>query len=385
MLSALSIRCISVCLILSGWRFGPTWSRAEDRIWLEATINRKPVRLCFDSGSEACALSPDGARKLNLKFLSSRTNGLPRGFLPGETEECSLTLQGTEFNTSFLVLDVPPYAGADFDGLIGWPLFSRSLVRIDALNHEIQFLSKLPNRTRQWSQLTLLTNSGCLDLGLTYSSNSDDIISMDTGSYLGFELPVSEWNKWQETHPHSPITYGTTFSPRDGFRIYEEAWADQICIGPIILTGVPIEPTGPANPRRLGKQFKGTLGLAALKRLDIIIDGTKNIALLRPKTTPPPAYPHNRLGAVFVPVPGHTNEGVARVVEGSPAYEAGVRNGDVLVQVDDVLVRSWSTSWLQRFSGPAGSHVHLTLKRDGTMFETTAVLREILQSSKQRN
>ena len=61
-------------------------------------------------------------------------------------------------------------------------------------------------------------------------------------------------------------------------------------------------------------------------------------ANLRAKTTPPPRYSHNRLGAVFVPTAAHTNQAVARVVDGGPAYEAGVHNGDVLLQVDEVRV-----------------------------------------------
>ena len=80
-----------------------------------------------------------------------------------------------------------------------------------------------------------------------------------------------------------------------------------------------------------------------------------------------------------------TNQAAAWVVDGSPAYEAGVRNGDVLLQVDEVTVRGWTDDWLSRFYMPAGTKLKLTLQRDGKIFTTTATLREILQPSSNKN
>jgi S1-C subfamily serine protease len=181
------------------------------------------------------------------------------------------------------------------------------------------------------------------------------------------------------------MTLETGVTPDDGFFVTEEAWADQISVGPIILTGVPISVAGRGGTNRWGAQYEGTLGLAVLKRLDLIVDSNKGVAYLRAKTTPPPAYPHNRLGAIFAATTTQTNQGVARVVDGGPAYEAGVRNGDVLLQVDEVTVRGWTDDWLSRFYMPAGTKLKLTLQRDGKIFTTTATLREILQPSPNKN
>ena len=359
---------------------------AGERIWLEAAINGKKVRLVFDSGSSDCVLTTEAAQKLRLKFIPAATKDPAIGVLAGNTDECLLNLGGTDCKTSFILLDWPPYARADFDGLIGWPMFSRSVFRIDAAADEIEFLTKLPKRTSQWAQLTLLTNSSVLDLQVLHSNGSNGVLSVDTGSYLGLELPPQQWTRWKEMHPQIPITLGTAFSPNDGFYVYEEAWADQISVGPIVLTGVPIASSGYGNVKRLGEQYEGTLGLAALKRLDVIIDGYYNgVAFLRSKKTAPLLYSYNRLGAVFVPTFEHTNEGVARVVKGSPAYEAGIHNGDVLLKVDDAPAKGWDWSWLHRFNMKAGTKLKLTLKREGKEFQTTATLREILRSNSKAN
>jgi len=383
------IRCTFIILFIWVVFFGATHSLADERIWLKAKINGKPVHLCFDSGSSFSALCPQTVQKLGLKFIPAPTNGLWHGVLAGDTEDCTLTLDGINGKTSFLVLDLPSYMSADidFDGLIGWWTISQNVLRIDAVAREVTYLSKVPGQTAQWTRLSVLavTNSGALDLQIPHGDHTNGVLCIDTGSAFGIALPTQEWRRWKEAHPHTPITLATDFTPEDGFFVREEAWADQISIGPLVLTGVPIAQADPAGAARWGAQYEGTLGLAALKRLDFIVDGNNDLAYLRAKRTHPPAYPHNRLGAIFVPTATYKNQAVAWVVDGGPACDAGVRNGDVLLQVDKVPVTGWSDSWRNRFYMPAGTKLKLTLSRSGKIFTTTATLREILQPSSNKN
>ena len=382
----MTIRHMLIILSIGVASFRSTFSLADERIWLKAKINGKPVHLCFDSGSNGSALCPQTMHRLGLKFIPAPTNELSRGLLAGDTEDCTLTLDGTDSKMSFLVLDPPAYVSADFDGIIGWWTISPNVLRIDAVAREVTFLSKVPKQTAQWSRLSLLaiTNSGALDLQIQHSDRTNGVLCIDTGFDHGLALPAQEFRRWKEAHPQCPMTLETVFTPADGFFVTEEAWADQMSVGPIILTGVPIIAAGPAGATRWGAQYEGTLGLAALKRMDLIVDGNNGLAYLRAKTTRPPAYPHNRLGAVFVPQT-HTNQAAAWVVHGSPAYEAGVRGGDVLLQVDEVTVTGWTDDWLSRFRMPPGTKLKLTLQRDGKIFNTTATLREILQPSSNKS
>lgn len=383
-----------IILIIGIVSFRATLSLAEERIWLDAKINGKPVHLCFDSGATYAALCPQTVQRLGLKFISAPTNAVWHGVLAGDTEDCILTLEGKKMWTSFLVLDPPAYVSADFDGIIGWYHISHNagwfhisqkILRIDATASKVTSLPKVPTETAQWARLSLLTNFGVLDLQIPHGDHSNGVLRIDTGSPSGLALPAQEWRQWKEAHSHTPITLTTDFTPEDGFFATEEAWADQISVGPVVLTDVPIRRAGPSGATQWSAQYEGTLGLAALKRLDLIVDGNKGVAYLRAKTTPPPAYPHNRLGAIFATTTTQTNQAVARVVDGGPAYEAGVRNGDVLLQVDEVTVKGWTDDWLSRFYMPAGTKLKLTLQRDGKIFTTTATLREILQPSPNKN
>lgn len=379
--NVMTIRQTLITLVVVVAGSAATLGLAQERIWLKAKINGKPVHLAFDSGSNGGALCLQTVKTLGLKFIPAPTNALWQYFLAGDTEDCTLTMDGTASKMSFLVFDLPAYVGADFDGLIGWYTISHNVIRIDAVARKITALRKVPTQTAQWARLCVLTNFGVLDLQIPHGGRTNGVICIDTGSDRGLALPAQEWHRWREAHPQSPITIDAAFTPGDGFFVTEEAWADQISVGPLVLTGVPIMRAGPSGAARWGAQYEGTLGLAALKHLDATVDGNNGLAYLRAKKTPPSAYPHNRLGAIFAATTIQTNQAVARVVDGSPAYDAGVRDGDVLLQVDEVTVRGWTDDWISRFRMPAGTKLKLTLQRDGKIFNSAATLRDIVHPS----
>ena len=57
---------------------------------------------------------------------------------------------------------------------------------------------------------------------------------------------------------------------------------------------------------------------------------------------------------------------VLRPIEGSPAFRAGVRSGDLIVAIDGEKIGPDVDHAIERMRGPAGSHVTLTLARAGS-------------------
>jgi len=78
-----------------------------------------------------------------------------------------------------------------------------------------------------------------------------------------------------------------------------------------------------------GMHIRRNARLASIKAFVLILDGKNGSVYFQPRKGRPPRYDHNRLGAVFVPVDGHTNQAVARVVQRKSSLRAGVRDGDI--------------------------------------------------------
>jgi C-terminal processing protease CtpA/Prc len=140
------------------------------------------------------------------------------------------------------------------------------------------------------------------------------------------------------------------------------------------------------------------IGFQALRQYDVIVDGVHGFIYFHPKKTSPVVLPHNRLGAVFIPHGfgtkisssemkkiGTNTSLEARVATNTPAYEAGIRDGDILLGIEGY---NGSTSGgdamaklLEHFSAPAGSKMVFNLKRGDKPFVATAILQNILPPS----
>jgi hypothetical protein len=362
---------------------------AEDEcIWCsDVKVNGQLVRIIFDTGSDSpIVLFSATAERLGLKVLPPDVSLQiqPSEVRERPTEVCNLDIGTTNFNTAVRVIEMPSYFRG-IDGQFGWPLISENIVHIDAVNGTAEFVKSVPEGSA-WMKTGLLTNLDVLDLEIPETNVAKAAISIDTGSPFGVKLAPPIWRKWKAAHTNLPVTLNAYFTPALGLVVKEESWAKEILLGPLTLTDVPIMEADSANIAAgtfSNAQYEATFGLAALKRLDLVIDGKIGVAYLQSKKTPPLPYQHNRLGAVFVPRDSQSDDLLAHVVDGSPAYEIGIRNDDVLLKIGELDVTKWRTdpnvTPLSRFwYSPAGTKLELTLKRGDKIFKTTAVLRNIL-------
>jgi C-terminal processing protease CtpA/Prc len=116
--------------------------------------------------------------------------------------------------------------------------------------------------------------------------------------------------------------------------------------------------------------------------LDIIIDGKKGFIYIRKNGARIPPE-HNRIGAVFTPETMETDNLLAHVLDGSPAYDAGISNGDILLAIDGIDARHWRTNTAVMPMTPfwqraPGTKTHLKLKRGEKEFETDVMLRNLI-------
>jgi hypothetical protein len=300
-----------------------------------------------------------------------------------------LRWESTDIRTRFCIFDAPTSLHADFDGVIGWSCAATNIIEIDAEGHSVDFPDELPEQVATWIKFPLRTNSSILEFEVSERDHTNKIVQVDTGFSGGVALRPDNWRQWKSSHTNQPSTLYAFFMPASGVSVVEEAWAKKLVLGPLVLTDVPVSKATPTQQEQdIGtEQFDATLGFAALKRMDLIVDGAHGMAYLKPKTTRPPAYQHNRLGAVFVPADLQSVTLLAHVLDGTPAYEAGIRNGDELIRINNRDISHWRTDPdihpnLTFRENPAGTKFILTLKRGGEMIETTVILQDILAPEK---
>lgn len=378
-------------LILCACFLAPRVHAEADRIWLPAKINGKPARFIFDTGMGEIALWRQSAKKLGLSTYESPADSgtLPSSPLqPGEvifrewTEECDLAVWDTTIKYSLAVLDIPEYLldQADCpDGALGWYPFRKTIFAIDAAGLKVEPLSRVPKQAAAWTQLHVSTYCAVLNLETPARAGPTLRINVDTGYDGGVSLRPDLWRQWKTAHPKAPATLVANWMPALGNVVVEEEdWADELRLGPLLLSGVPIKENNQAN-----MAHDATLGMTALKHLRFIVDGEQGVAYLQSKKSAPPPYKHNRVGAVFVPSGRPDDDAlVAHVLPGSPAYEAGIRDGDELLGLDGRDVTRWRADPAQLalldFERPAGTRISAALKRDGKTFAATIISRQIL-------
>jgi hypothetical protein len=361
------------------------WSHARqdgDRIWISGKINDKPAQMVFDTGSEGPILTSAAAKRFGLKRMPSEVFLLSAVRPLDQTEEVTFSVWETKITTRFILLDIPDQLQEDFDGFVGWPLVRNNILQIDANLGFLMAFPRLPTRVSTWMPIPLWTNVDSLWFAAAQGNNTN-LVAVDTGDPYGVALPPAKWREWKATHPKQLVTMSAYFTPTVGMALKEEAWADELSMGPLMLNGVPVTEAVSTQVALGGTNFAACLGMAALKRLDLIVDIPGGMAYLHPKTSQPGRYNHNRLGAVFVPPDLKGERLFAHVAQGSPADKAGIRNGDELLRVGGKEVSMLNVDRFKltghgQFNDPPGTRIELTLKRGRKIFKTTATLQDIV-------
>jgi len=356
---------------------------AEDRLRIEAKINDQPVVLAFDTGAEYSVLFARTAERLKLKATEPSPGVEPP---PGRvafaiSEKCRFTLGDVTRQWRFAIHKLPTHVRPRVDGVFAWANVSGSIIRVAADKRNVHPLPRLPDDLDNWTKWDLVPKSRLLAFKLPNASGPDGTVFIHSAFPLGVSLNADRWKAWRDAHGEEPATLTAMSGPAGGVNVGELFWEDTLAVGPFSISDVPVTKGLPVFDRMV-PNYEATLGLFALTRFDIVIDGKNGHLYTRAIQRPESRYAYNRIGAVFVHQDANSNDFVAHVVENSPAYRAGIRNGDILVRVGELDVTKWRTDPkvlpLSRFwSQPAGTQLELSLTRGGELVKATVELTEI--------
>lgn len=406
----LRIGCLSTILCMAS-ALVPMRLPAQppERFWWNVQINGRPARLALDTGSSGLILWRSAADRLGLKltYIGLASNNL---VVPWVTGEFKLELPHWQRRWGFPVTGYGPASAGvsealgffdDMDGVVGWPAISRRITRFDAMDGKFKFLGKVPKEVKDWSKFTIQTNRRVLVLELPGGGGTRRGLFVDTGGLGegGIELSAPLWDQWMAAHSNERRGIGASFQV-GGLVPYERTRASWFSIGGLTLTNVELhrveEHDWPES-----KDCAAAIGFGVLKRFDFLVDGEHAVAYLQPSKRWKPfmAGPtnltllHGRLSAVFGPWRNQTNGLAAYVLSASPAFQAGIRNGDILLKVDRQDVKQWldnpGKAWscdreyfgfqltYPSTNNPNGTVLELTLRRRDQVFQATVLQSEI--------
>ena len=292
------------------------------------------------------------------------------------TKPCDLTIFNRTGKARFLVVEKNPLTRDKLDGLLGWPFFRSSIFEVQAegTNQTLKILESLPKETKGWLRARIPRKSNVLLLEIPNGRGTITVF-VDTGNPAGVLLSRAKWQQWKQAHPEARFTFtGLSSGVGSTLTVSEESGATNFPLGSLVLTDVSVMQDNSFS----GGSSEATLGLGALARMDFIVDCKHSVVYLRPKTTPAPSHVYNRAGVVFLLSTENLDE-IAHVMQDSPAYEAGIRDGDIIMKCDGKLRTSWEESPNDIFSSrPAGTKIDLVLKRGDKSVNAIVTLRDIL-------
>ena len=357
-------------------------AKSDERILIQARVNGKTVNLAFDTGSEYPILFENTVKTLGLNWTKPPVDAVisPSKVAVGVTEPFNFELDEYKTKCQFRVFKVPSYLSLGCDGVLPCSMFGRSIVYLNAYDREVSTLGMLPIDIDGWKRWELKADSLQVFFEVIKYNGETASVFVDTGADVGVELSNSLWESWKTQRQEDSTTLRASYYPSTGLNIYEVCWAKKLDIGNFSISDVPVSMSHHV--------YEATLGLYALSRLEVIFDLKNEVMYTKPIQKRPRDFPHNRIAAVFVPNdPSKDNDLIAHVVPSGIAHQAGIRDGDILLRIDDLDVTKWRTTpgilpFNRFWSKPHGTKLNLSLKREEKSYKVAVVLQDIFPLDK---
>ncbi|MGP8198009.1 MAG: aspartyl protease family protein [Limisphaerales bacterium] len=259
-------------------------------------INGQPVHMMLDTGAASTLLYSTAAKRVGLDFAPPRREVAAGAFeiVAGMSEPTRVTVGAQTFTSPLPVYSPSPSSRQPSatmeDGVIGWPEVRNNILVFDAAHRTVRSVARLPKETDGWLKLRVLPRS-TLMLETPLSDGKRGVILVDTGAPQGVQLSPARWQETRAAHPDEPLVTINHSTWSIGPFAAQAMWADEIKLGALTLTGLPVENMPPAeadwlNQADPGAEVAGVIGLRALAHLDLVVDGRNGLAYARSR---PPA------------------------------------------------------------------------------------------------
>ncbi len=358
-------------------------------VFVKVRVNgSRPAWFLLDSGFDANVLGTGLAKALGVKLtdvqrVSQPGGGIEMGRAAGLTFGLpGVTLADQTAQTAPLEA-LEPFVGRSLDGILGHAFIQQLVVEIDYSTALLNLYDPAGWRYAGGGEVLPVTIAGSLPIvsGKVLLAGRKPIpgrFKLDTGSLdtLGFHggflaahrLP--EAGRPRQEEPGLAAgggTRGVRFRV-DGFRL-----------GSRILKDLPVAGTLESKGFE-SRSDAGTIGAGVLGRFRLILDYARKRVILEPNSRFADPFPCDMSGAwVTAGGPEWQDFRVHRVLPGTPAAEAGLQEGDVILSVDGRLAETLTLARVRELlQGPEGQARQLRLRRGDRELAVDLKLRKLI-------
>ncbi len=343
-----------------------------------------PLRLLIDTGFPISLLDREQARALKLKARGGlKLAGVGGGAVDGVfLEEVTFTLPGLKFSTKAVgaapLADWGRYSGLRVDGVIGYNFFSRYVVEID-----------YGASVMRVGEPGGYSYSGAGEAVPLMLAGTDPLIEakvlvpglapvggkfvIDTGSEGALHLNERFTKTNNLLSAVRGAIAGNVTGAAGGLRVLTGR-VQALRVGPFEIKA----PTADFSTGDTG-DYAGLIGGEILRRFTVILDYPHRRMILEANSHLAEPFEEDMSGASLlaegVDFRTFTVSGVA---EGTPAAEAGLREGDVLSAIDGIPAAQFTLSQIEQMFRREGADYLLSVKRDGRVLQIRMKTRRLV-------
>lgn len=354
-------------------------------IFLQVRVNGSTT-LWFnlDTGLQTTIFDSKQAEALGLKLEDKSSIDVPGGTIElAFASGVSFALPGVELSNQrvrTLPLTVfTPVLGRPIHGTIGHDLFSRFVVEIDYAAQVINLYD--PKGYQYFGKgeivpITIEKDEPFLQAKIIQAGRTPipAKLKIDTGSVNELGLNGSFVEAAKLVYPEQKIV------PQPGVALggLTENYVTRIGdlqIGRLLIKN-PV--AGYSKDVTRGGDA-GTIGGEIFRRFKVIFDYSRRRIILEKNKHFNEPYKYDASG-LFLAAEGTNFETlkILQVTENTPAFEAGLHDGDVIITINGRLTSKFSLEQIRQMFTQSGRTLRLTVKRDGNIIRTEIRLRDLI-------
>ena len=362
-----------------------------NHIYLRATVNgSRPLWFLLDTGAEMSVVDSTVAASVGLTSVGSATargsgeGTMKAGFAQGVTLAVGRAVAKGQTVVTLPLDALEPIDGRSIDGILGHDFIAAFVITIDYSQRRVSFRdpARFDSATIPAGERVPIEIVGGIPrihgtVVLPGAETIDGVFTVDTGSRtaLSFNTPFVRENalvnRIAESSLDAPYGFGiggatkTRVGRIDAFRIGVVKFEKPVIGFSFGEKGVDAS-----------SSIAGNIGGELMRRFRVTFDYGRKVMVLEPNAALVEPFRYDAFGALLS-LDGEAFL-VRRVVEGSAARRAGVREGDRIVGMDGVPAKRLTFEAVRQRLLDAGTWVRLRVEREGLVRDVRVKLRKLV-------